>query len=117
MNSVNKYYGGSVTNRIAQDIQNLPNKDKNLSTTNGERIAPDSTSKLAITTPVDKAIERLYDKYDTSGFYNKIRYDKDLNIYIKYKIDRSNNQSVSQFPTEQQVTLMQVKKNILNIYL
>ena len=106
-----------MTNRVAQNGQNISNDGKNLLARNESAVNDGKKIDMTVETPVDKAVDKLYDKYDTSGFYNKIKYDKDLNIYIKYKIDLSNNQKVSQFPTEQQVNLMQVKKNIFNIYL
>ena len=106
-----------MTNRVAQNGQNISNDGKNLLARNESAVNDRKKVDMTVETPVEKAVDKLYDKYDTSGFYNKIKYDKDLNIYIKYKIDLSNNQKVSQFPTEQQVNLMQVKKNIFNIYL
>ncbi len=116
MNTVNKYYENSMANRVAQNGQNLLNDGKNLLARN-ESAVNDRKVNMTVETPVQKAVSEVYDKYDTSGFYNKIKYNKDLNIYIKYKVDISNNQKISQFPTEQQVNLMQVKKNIVNIYL
>ncbi len=117
MNAVNKYCDISTTSRVAQNGQNLSNDGKNLLARNESAVNDSQKYNMTVKTPVQKAVEEVYDRYDTSGFYNKIKYNKDLNIYIKYKVDISNNQKVSQFPTEQQVNLMQVKKNIVNIYL
>ncbi len=106
-----------MVSRVTHNGQNLSNDGKNLLARNESVVDDSKKVNMTVKTPVQKAVEEVYDRYDTSGFYNKIKYNKDLNIYIKYKVDISSNQKVSQFPTEQQINLMQVKKNIMNIYL
>lgn len=114
--AVNKYCDNSISNRVSQNVQNLSNNGRDL-IKNNESSVIDRKVNMTVETPVQKAVSGVYDKYDTSGYYSKTKYNKDLNIYIKYKVDLSNNETISQFPTEQQVNLMQVKKNIMNIYL